>query len=193
MPRISSRMGLRAAKAAGFVWALLLGAGLAACGEEGSYRLSWSLESGPIESARDCTGHGIGTIRVTAFDAGGGKRVAEFHCWPPEAEGPGLPDGTYDLQVEALRLDGGSFEDPITGQHYGVAWVRGLEVVSGRKTPAEVILPVPPGCLDGVDNDEDGLVDAADPDCWARDDSGAVIRDEQGQVTWVPQAQEGGG
>ena len=164
----------------------LVAVGVPACGEEGSYVLRWKLDGETIRTARDCTARGVGSIRVTAYDSAGAKWVRTYPCFPPEHRGPDLPDGTYDLQVEGLGLDGQTFVDPDSGTQYASAWVRGVRVEAGKETPAQVDLTSPPACLDGVDNDGDGLPDAADPGCWARDEEGNVVRDGRGAPVYTP-------
>ena len=159
----------------------------AACDDQGRYRLTWSFDGKPLASARDCSRRGVDMIRITAYDQSGQKKGAQVvRCFPAERRGPELDPGTYDIQVEAIRFDGRTFLDPETDQQLVMAWVRGVEVEEGEVTDISVDLVSAPACMDGVDNDADGLADFSDPGCWVTDASGIPLVDSLGRHTYDP-------
>jgi len=162
---------------------LLVAVLVAGCDDSGRYRLAWSFSDGPVVDAADCSSRGVGQVQITVFRSGGGEQVGSqrVRCFPPQRLSMKLDPGTYDLQVEGIRFDGRSFLDPDTGGHLVMAWVRGVEVRSGETTDAQVQLLRPAKCLDGVDNDQDGLIDDMDPGCWKRDDKADILFDDQGR------------
>jgi hypothetical protein len=158
------------------------------CDEDGRYTLSWRFEDAEITSAGVCAERGVEVIRVTVFRAGTNNQVAGHiePCSPAEQSGPGLSSGTYDLKVEALRFDGRVFRHPETQEQLVFGWVENVRVREGKRSPASITLTRAPRCLDGVDNDDDRLVDALDPGCWQLNSKGEIVTDEQGDHIYEP-------
>ena len=78
-----------------------------------------------------------------------------------------VPDGTWTVVVSMLDAQGLTLpgSDPNAGSPVGTA-----VVTTDAPGAISVHLDPPPSCSDGVDNDRDGRVDLADPDC--RDGTG---------------------
>ncbi|MCA9636796.1 MAG: hypothetical protein KC420_12275 [Myxococcales bacterium] len=146
--------------------ALALALALASgCAENPSYEVAWALadEEGStreIDSLRECTRFGIGGVRLTTKIGVVPIDRRDLPCYPPRGDGPELEPGTYEVEIEGLRRS--------NGQAWGeaVAITRTVDVGDGGAVVLDdVVLPAPPSCDDGVDNDEDGYIDAADADC----------------------------
>ncbi|MCA9692694.1 MAG: hypothetical protein KC636_24050 [Myxococcales bacterium] len=147
---------------------------LAACGEQPSFELRWAIKdpSGDaplLASALQCSEVGIARVQVTAYQGGVPVTLPrDFPCFPPDftdpearAPGPELPEGTYEIEVVPLSRLGRTWTavNPVT---------RTIEVINKDAIPIDdIVFPIPPQCLDGVDNDGDGQVDRADPSCAA--------------------------
>lgn len=164
--------GARAASVIGLLGstALLL---LAGCGNAGSYELHWTIgcqspkqpSTCVVSSARQCSSRGLDSIEVTARQ-GSDETRSVFPCFSPDegpvGRGPDLEEGPASLGAYGLSAGG----------------VRLTAEAQGSTTiPAEglvevwVNVPLPPECLDGVDNDGDGLVDLLDPACASSKDT----------------------
>jgi hypothetical protein len=144
---------------------------VAACGEQGSYELRWSIacatgavESCSIRTAKDCSDAGFDAVQVVASHEL--ERVrALFPCFGPlgpAGQGPGLDAGAVSLEVSALSPGGQLLSGPVSVD----AVIPGAGLV-----PVGVTLPRPPACSDGVDNDGDGMVDMLDPGCQSPTDT----------------------
>ena len=137
---------------------------LGACGSQGSYQLHWSItcktsqSTCPIETPKDCSDAGLDAISVQAV-RGTDQVHSLFPCFGPlgpTGNGPGLGQGPIDLEVSALSPGGEVLVGPVST----TATIPPTGVIS-----VDITLPRPPACNDGVDNDQDGLVDLADPEC----------------------------
>lgn len=170
---------------------LVLAAGLAGCAEPSSFHLRWRVDPNPYDDApgdpnapaltgpEGCTAHGLHQVRVQAFTEDGATLVDQrtFSCFPrgfadPDdvVEGPGLRPGTYQFRIQGVRRDGFVWaSDGDLGP--GLVVLDGVEIL-GPDEPVRLegdggdpVLPAPPQCTDGVDNDRDGLVDQTDLSC----------------------------
>ena len=158
------------------VWAVL-GLGASACTSPPSYTLSWSLiandgdlgQAPSLDSVRQCSEVGIAQIRVTAISAGVSISVDEYPCFPGSTiEGPTLEPGDYTLEIEGLRRTGGTwnFDPDETSEDQRIAYAEAeVSVTEGGLPNIDFVLRAPPECDDGIDNDNDGRVDARDPAC----------------------------
>jgi hypothetical protein len=147
-------------------WLILGALGAAGCSTEGDYRVTWSFADGEISSAGDCSRRGVVevVVRLTSLADGTVHRAA----YPCSQGGTGLqhlPRGTYRLEVQAYGPTRLPFTDPATGKVALREGVAEVEVTDGDPTAWAVTFTPNPRCADGVDNDGDGLVDAADPGC----------------------------
>jgi len=171
--------------------ALVLALALApACAESPSVELRWRIQAEELDegaeppkltSIRQCTAVGISTLRLTTRQDGFPVDVRELPCFPDEfnadgglAPGPELDPGTYELTLQGLR------------RSTGTPWAEGVSVsadvtINGGSVALleDLILPAPPTCDDGIDNDVDGYVDNADVDCRVADPR------ESNQVTTI--------
>ena len=167
-------------------------AGLGACQEPPSYRMRWSLEGKGVPTVAHCSESGVLEVRARAFvDAETFTGEVVLPCAAeglddPEAlvDGAALAPGHYALQVRGFdraglpwqAADGQTEPDPdVTGCTDDasaclptelVCGCASLEVREGEtvELPEFVLVP-PPECSDGIDNDEDGVVDDRDPSC----------------------------
>ena len=141
-------------------------AGSAGCSPSGSFTLSWAIAGESRSDAFGCASHGIDGIQVQALHASSRDPadLVVFPCAPHFAEHK-MAAGDYVLQVTPINARGDRLTDPTTG--VAVAPVEVAVKVPGDGTvmPDPVTLTPNPACSDGVDNDRDGLVDLADPDC----------------------------
>jgi hypothetical protein len=158
------------------------------CDEWGRYNLTWTFDDAAVHSAQQCAERGIALVRVTVYAAGSDEIVDQHtnQCFPTERLGPRLNRGTYDLKVEGLRFDGKVFRHPQNGDQFVLGWVENVRVRNGQWTAAAVDLGRAPRCMDGVDSDGDGRVDAMDPGCWKLNSKGEVTYDEHGDPIYVP-------
>ena len=138
---------------------------LFACGEEGSYELSWTIGGQAVESVRDCSARGLDSVEVEARRGTGGSRTSVFACYSPDrgavGAGPGLEPGPISLTVYGLTASALRITDPVTTT---------VDIPESGLSPVVVDIPEPPQCRDGVDNDRDGLVDLLDTGCDSGDD-----------------------
>ncbi len=161
--------------------ALVLALALApACAESPSVELRWRIqaedlaegdEPPELTSIRQCTAVGISSLRLTTRRDGFPVDIRELPCFPDEfsdddglAPGPELDPGAYTLTLEGLRRS--------TGNPWpeGVSVSADVTISSGAVALLEdLVLPAPPTCDDGIDNDGDGYVDSADIDCRVSD------------------------
>jgi hypothetical protein len=146
--------------------ALALGAASAGCGPNGSYTLSWFIAGETRSDAYGCSSHGVDGIQVQALHAGtrDPADLAVFPCAPHFGEHK-LDAGDYLLQVTPINARGDRLTDPTTGTAVAPVEVAVTVPEDGTVLLEPVTLTPNPACSDGVDNDGDGLVDLADPDC----------------------------
>ena len=111
---------------------------------------------------------------------------------PEGIAGPTLPDGPYTVEVRGVRRDGVGWTRPLSAIEElepNPGCVAALDVEPSKQSPVcgmqdlacdcafiqvaegrtilldDIVIDAPPQCQDGVDNDNDGLVDAFDPAC----------------------------
>lgn len=161
--------------------ALVLALALApACTESPSVELRWRIQTEDLgeddaapklTSIRQCTEVGLRDLRLTTRKDGLPVDVREISCFPSEfasddglTPGPELDDGTYEFTLEGLR------------RGTDTPWAEGVSVSATVTVRGDVpvplddlVLPAPPTCDDGVDNDGDGYVDSNDVDCRVAD------------------------
>lgn len=154
-----ARLGQAGASSALPASALALGLALSACGPTKSYELSWTLDGQAVTNAKDCSSSGIDAIEVTARN-GGDEVKAIFGCYSPvdgaKGVGPDLASGQWALGVRALSPSGAELTAEIVVQ---------AQIPEEGNVPVTVDIPRPSSCADGVDNDENGAVDAFDAKC----------------------------
>ena len=159
-----SRIGPAAMRPAHCLLPLLLL--VAACGEEGSFELHWTIgctKTGDpgcqIQSVIACSSVGLDSVEVFARQ-GADESRALFPCYSPAegpmGRGPGLDQGRTTLHILGLSPGGQQLTSPLD---------REVEIPAEGYVRVDVDLPIPPACQDGVDNDGDGLVDLQDPSC----------------------------
>jgi hypothetical protein len=154
-------------------WALGLGAAAllatAGCSQSGSYRMSWVfVVDGTIESpATACGLHGIDSILATGTDGSDSQQVIAL-CVPGAFTGTAAP-GTWtfsfqmlDAEVAPVRPVSPPGEPALPAVS---ADAPGTVSIDGPTAEFSVKLTPLPECNDGIDNDGDGRVDLADPDC----------------------------
>lgn len=154
---------------------------LGACGEEATYVLSWRFADDPpgAFSARTCGAHGVEAFRVTETADDGTVRRFNVLCGLGQAERRVSP-GTYRVGLTGLDFSG---QPPEMAEGMVLSGAAGpFEVTEGQAPPLVVSVVVTPrsSCVDGVDNDADGLVDGDDPGCQGggvREDGPAPARD----------------
>ena len=140
---------------------------LAGCGGSGSYELRWSIcsDSGDatcqVKSVLDCSRHGLDSIEVLAQRPGSGDhKRSTFPCFSPDdgpvGRGPDLESGVTELTIYGLSASAIRLTRPA---------VTSVSIPDEGLAQATIDIPAPPQCLDGVDNDLDGLVDLMDTDC----------------------------
>lgn len=144
---------------------------LAACSESPSYALRWRITaadgtSAALTSIKQCTEVGVAGVRIHSRQDGVSIDVRDVPCFPdaftdPEAlfDGPELEPGAYTVLLEGLSRSGDTWEGVMSAEK-SITVARGEPVILD-----DLRLPAPPQCDDGVDNDLDGSVDAADPGC----------------------------
>ncbi|MCB9554892.1 MAG: hypothetical protein H6707_02230 [Deltaproteobacteria bacterium] len=143
---------------------------LCACGDSGSYRLSWTLgcadARGPCQvvSVFSCAQVGIDQVQVEAVRDGKAS-VSRFPCFDrldgAKATGPGLAAGEFTLNVVGLTPDGHVLTDAVS---------QTVTIPESGVVEVSVDISVAKQCADGVDNDGDGATDAFDPQCSSADD-----------------------
>lgn len=138
-----------------------------ACGEEGSYELSWvfdcpqggAADCGPT-NARQCSGVGLDSIKVQVLRDGAQEASSIFPCYSSadgaRGFGPGLGPGQVTLRVSGFAPGG----QQLVADKDAAAEIPELGFVK-----VQVKLTPPKACADGVDNDGDGQVDLLDPGC----------------------------
>jgi hypothetical protein len=166
----------------GRTWALalvaagLLGAG--GCTQSGNYRLSWvfvvdsSMGTTTQSPAEGCGQHGVDSILANGSDDSGDGQQVIAQCTPGGYNGT-APPGSWTFTLEMLDA-GGAPVRPVNPPANSPMQMPVQPAVSAGPVTiavdgpvAEFLVPLtpPPACNDGIDNDGDGLVDLADPDC----------------------------
>lgn len=150
-----------------FCAVLLLLGPLAGCEETGKFRVTWSFADGEITQASDCSSRGVDRVVITLEnpDTGDIKKTTVRPCRDADSGEIEVATGTYRVRVQAFGGSTQPFVDPTTGEEALVELVEDLRVDASGVADAAVVFTRNPQCADGVDNDSDGLVDAADPDC----------------------------
>jgi hypothetical protein len=153
-------------RTAGLVVMLAVAAGNTGCGPKGSYTLSWFIAGETSSDAYGCASHGVDGIQVQVLHASTGDPadLATFPCAPHFGEHT-LAAGDYRLEVTPLNSRGERLTDPRTGVAIAPVEVPVTVPSDGTIDIPPVTLSPNPACSDGVDNDGDGLIDLADPDC----------------------------
>lgn len=168
-----------------------------ACQSEPSVRLRWRIvpsqpgvTEAPLTSATQCSGVGVASVTVDAYEAGARANPPvlpitsdEYPCFPaaflePDGllDGPKLDPGEYDLVITGRSREGDPYTEVLPpdlppGMENAVP--KTLEtVIAGLLVGEETVdtfdniaIDAPKPCIDGVDNDGDGAVDHADPAC----------------------------
>lgn len=136
------------------VLAALAGVG---CSQDGTVDVTWDF-GGNEPASSGCGQHGVDSIIVSGVDSGGdGVRVATL-C-PPGARRVEVPSGTWTIQVSMFDFQG----QPVNTDQPDPTEM--VVVSTDCPSAVNVHLTPPPVCSDHVDNDGDGRVDTADPDC----------------------------
>ncbi|MFH2007180.1 MAG: hypothetical protein ABI333_11385 [bacterium] len=171
--------------------ALLAGA----CTPKGDYRISWSFSDTESLDPFICSSRGVEKVDVRLINTSDGSvHLSMYACGQGGTDIQSLEEGTYRVEVRALSPAGSPFTDPSTGEPAMFETVAELIIADdGNVSEASVVFTPVPQCTDGVDNDADGLVDAADPGC--RDKDGvydATLNNEENvdtpgllSVAWV--------
>jgi hypothetical protein len=168
--------------------AVLALAGATACQEPPSYRLRWAIDGRERLDTIACAESGLFQVRVRAHAPS--MTVVDERLFPcfPEAlrdeeglvDGSPLPPGVYSIEVRGVDRTGNPWSDlpddstscPPEGQDVGchpsdlACDCQRIQVEEGETLELpEFVLAPPPECVDGIDNDHDGLVDVNDPSC----------------------------
>lgn len=131
-----------------------------ACSQDGAVDVTWDFQ-GTEPASSGCGQHGVDSVVISGMESGGdGLRVVTL-C-TPGSDRVSVAPGTWTMQVSMLDAQGAA-----VAPADDTAPLPRDTVVVGTDAPAalNVHLYPPSSCADGVDNDHDGRVDAADPDC----------------------------
>lgn len=168
--------------------------GLAACKETPSLRARWSLvdregDTQPATAALQCTSLGINTVRIRVVDELGEIADDSYHaCFArgfadPEATvaGPALDAGRYAVELRGVQRDLQPWipdvpeDDPLTSCSLDDVACDPRDIACDcvefearddhTERLTDFVLVAPDECIDGIDNDRDGLLDANDPSC----------------------------
>lgn len=172
----------------------LLPVALVACREPPAFRARWSVidRDGDVRAtteSQECSTLGINTVRVRVFDEDG-LVVEAFHpCFAGgfadedvTVRGPALSPGPYAVEVRGVQrnlepwpvaiaaTDGELTEcslDDVACDPRDIACdCATFEARDGRVARlVDFELAAPDECVDGIDNDNDGLLDTNDPSC----------------------------
>ena len=177
-----------------FSSALLLLTGAAGCQEPPSFQARWTLvDRENIERSPTaplvCTSLGINTVRVRVLDELGNVADESFHaCFAegfedPDATvaGPSLGAGRYSIEVRGVQRDLEPWAvsvpeaAPLTSCNLDEVACDPRDIACDcgefeardehTETLVDFVLGAPDECIDGIDNDRDGLLDANDPSC----------------------------
>jgi hypothetical protein len=140
---------------------------LAACGESGEYRLTWTFADQPVGapfSARECGIHAVESFVVTAAQVDGSTDSFVAACGRGSVTRSVSP-GTWTvsvLGVDAAQRGLGAMDDGKASR----GSTEPFEVSEGGEPVLVHVVVTPrPSCTDGIDNDGDGAVDRDDADC----------------------------
>jgi hypothetical protein len=139
--------------------------GQAGCHQSGSYRLSWDFLVDTSGSAAEqpasagCGQHGVDAIFVIAVDTTGDSDQAFAICTSGEMT-RSVPAGSWSIQIQGIDAS-----RAVIPAVQPTATLPVVVVNDGEQSDLAVTLTPPPACSDGIDNDGDGRVDLADPDC----------------------------
>jgi hypothetical protein len=144
----------------------VLACALAGCGSKGSYRIHWTFPDG-MDAASGCGFHGVDAIRITGADSSGDGEDITAVCTAGSLVNS-VATGTWAFAIHSLDVTG-QLIHPLTepDDRTDKNGAPMITINDGQLTdiqPPLVVQPRPQ-CSDGVDNDGDGLVDLADPDC----------------------------
>ncbi len=156
---------LRGSLALGVI-ACALASVVGGCGSHGSYRISWTFPDG-MDAASGCGYHGVDAIRITGSDTGGDGEDITAICTAGSLV-HSVPTGSWAFEIHSLDVIG-QLIHPLTepDDQTNKNGAPMIVIDDGKLAdiqPPLVVQPRPE-CSDGVDNDRDGLVDLADPDC----------------------------
>ncbi|MEM7157572.1 MAG: hypothetical protein AAF799_32330 [Myxococcota bacterium] len=178
-----------------YIAALILTSGLTACQEPPSYRLRWALADRGTPTVEACAESGLFEVRARAYLDGErfvGELTlpcASSELTDPQGyvDGSALPAGDYLLQLRGIDRAGDPWRtevpaDPgeedapdLEGCLDDASACQATELVcdcvslqvreDATVDLPELLLDTPPECDDGIDNDQDGVVDGQDPSC----------------------------
>jgi hypothetical protein len=132
----------------------------AACSHDGDVAISWQF-AGDEPAADGCGRHGVDSVFVTgASDKGDGASFLAV-CTEGKLHRT-VPTGTWSFALHALDVHGNSIQ-PVDMPD-GMTYPMPVNEHPEAEFPPISIVPRP-ACRDGIDNDGDGRVDLADPDC----------------------------
>ena len=186
---------------------------LAGCSEDPSFKFRWRVAANateladppPLVNSRQCADVGISNVLAQVLVPDGGTRQGaptglvvwqrDYACFPlkfrdPDflATGPSLDSGDYTLLLTGRGRNGTTWlADPSDPDSDALVVATADLVVGGgtRTVDAPLALLAPPQCQDGVDNDQDGLVDLGDPPCRKGDPLTASEDDDIAGSTFV--------
>ena len=138
---------------------LILVSGLlaAGCTTEGSYKLVWMFADAP--AAAGCGAHGVDGVHITGGSAEGDGEDIVAVCSAGEIVRK-RPVGRWNLVVHQVNVRGAMINVP--DQSFPDVVITEAAVTD---VLPEVVLEARPECGDDIDNDRDGRVDIADPEC----------------------------
>lgn len=132
----------------------------AACKQDGLVEVTWDFQ-GTEPAASGCGQHGVDSVLIGGSEQGGDGVGLVALCTPGVRQMSVSP-GTWSFQLSMLDFQG----VPLTPADPDAPAPTATTVVT-TDAPGTVNIHLypPSACADGVDNDHDGRVDAADPDC----------------------------
>jgi hypothetical protein len=136
------------------VLATLAGMG---CSQDGAVDVTWTFV-GNEPASSGCGQHGIDSVVVSGLDSGNNVVRLATLCTPGAARVEVAP-GDWTIQVSIFDFQGHAANPEVPDPTQKVV------VTTNAPAAVNVVLTPPPPCRDGVDNDGDGRVDTADPDC----------------------------
>jgi hypothetical protein len=143
------------------------------CRQNGTLQVNWSFREDATTTqiaASGCGQHGVDAILVTVTDASGDDLQVTAIC-PPGQVSRSVPTGTWTGLLQALDAQGAVIHSPIDPSNPSqiplvLSEPVTIQVIDDGPPTAGVVTFTPlPACSDGIDNDGDGRVDLADPDC----------------------------
>lgn len=139
------------------------------CSHDGDAEVAWQFmnASGEVETAADgCGRYRVDSILVTGSSDSGEGMNAIGLCTPGSLR-RAVAVGTWTFSIHMLDVRGKTINplDRPDGTTYP------MSVSEGGLTSFPSLAITPAQCMDGIDNDGDGRIDLADPDC-AGDPSG---------------------